>query len=236
MNINFTHTPMLSLHNITVSVKTGFRQTNKEILSWFNLNIERGQICAFVWKNGAGKTTTLQTIMGFIKQSDWKIQKNFQKIWYSADNTQLYDHLSAVQHIKLLGKLWWLSSQMIKKQEEKLLKLAGLEEYKEKKVWSYSLGMKKKLWLTLSLIHDPECIVWDEPFNGLDPLARKNIKDCIKILQMEWKTLLFSTHMLSDIQDIATHIAIIHNGKMLEHKSLAEIPDNIEQYFLQKIQ
>ena len=225
---------MFKVTDLKVTIKTWFRQKPQEILTWVNLHIEKGQIHAFLWTNGSWKTTTLQAILGFIKSKYWTITRLQENtiIGYAPDNTHFYEDLTWLQHIHLLGKFGKKTATFTLENANQLIQKLGLEKAKHQKVKNYSLGMKKRLWLTISLLHNPDFIVWDEPMNGLDPLGRSLVKQIISELKQEGKTVLFSTHILSDVQDLATHFAILHQGKIAKSWDINSLANTLEQEFL----
>ena len=214
------------------------------ILKNLNLKVEKNQIFGFLWLNWAGKTTTINTILWNIKKKNWeiklfwnKIDKNtIKRIWYSPDEAIFYDHLTWIEHLNFFGKLWSTNKETIKERSENLLKKLWLEFAKNRKVSKYSKWMKQRLAVAISLINEPELLLWDEPMSGLDPLGRKLIKDLMLDLKNQWKTIFFSTHILSDVQELADEFAIIHEWKILVTEKVKNLKNNLEDFFISQIQ
>ncbi|USN57557.1 MAG: ABC transporter ATP-binding protein [Candidatus Peribacteria bacterium] len=141
-------------------------------------------------------------------------------IGYAPDTTQLFPYLTGYEQMKLVWDLHQSEvkkprSQEAKKHLSSLLEQVGLDADNTTRVAKYSAGMKKRLGLAMSLVGDPDFLIWDEPMAGVDPLGRITIKNVINHLKSQGKTLLFSTHILSDVEEVANDFAIIHHGRLL---------------------
>lgn len=232
---------ILSLSNLHKSFMTGFANNiKKDILLWVNLELQQGEIYWFLGVNGAWKTTTLNTIMGFhsIDQGQigffWnqRISNSIRKrIWYAPDKTAYFEHLTGRENVMLIGAY----AEIEKNEREsiwlELFEELGLLYAKDNYVHQYSQGMKQRLGLILSLINSPELIIRDEPMSGLDPLWRMIVKQLMKKLQSEQKTILFSTHILSDVQEIADRFWILEKGQILYEKNIDKRSENLEEIF-----
>lgn len=232
---------LLSLHNVHKSFLTGFANNiRRTILSWVTFQIQKWEIYGFLGINGAGKTTTLNSILGFHSIDEGQItffgnhsldNTIRKRLWYSPDKTPYFEHLTGRENVMLIGQY----AEVEKTKKETLwLQLfdeLGLTHAKDSYVQNYSQWMKQRLGLILSLINDPELIIRDEPMSGLDPLGRIVVKDLMKRLQSEWKTIIFSTHILSDVQEIADRFGILSWWKIVYESTMDEVRGNLEEFF-----
>ena len=230
------------------NVKKTYRRYNllgKEItkfpaLNGLNLNLDKGQIYGFLGPNGAGKTTTIKCIVGileadsgdiFIEGENIKDNQTFfkKKIGFLPEQVGLYGTLTANESLELYGGFYNLTDDEIRKRSKNLLSKLGLEKDANRKVNEYSLGMKKRLALSIALINEPELLVLDEPTSGLDPRGVKALRIVLKDLNKKGLTILLSSHVLSEVQEICTHVGIINEGKIIREESIKEITKEIEK-------
>ncbi len=233
----------LEVSNLKKIFYQNFKES--EVLKWVNIQIENWQIYWFLWPNGSWKTTTLKCILWFLKYHDWKVEilwkdptqdiSVFKKIWYSPESAYFYDHLNWIEFLIFMWQLSWLNKQEAELNWLDLLEKLWISFAKLKLVKSYSKWMKQRLWLAASLINDPEIIFWDEPMSGLDPLGRVVVKDLMKNLKSQGKTIFFNTHILSDVQEISDKFWIINNWQIIYEDSTKNIHPNLEELFKEKI-
>lgn len=190
---------------------------NVPVLKNANLQIGKGEVCVIAGRNGAGKSTLLQTVLGMlpgytgtinvIGEDIKKSKKWMQKISYLPEKFQLYPQLTVFENIEFFT--------MLKKGHmddlEKVLQLTGMDKHKDKKANELSKGMLQRLGLSLAFLGDPELIILDEPTSGIDPYGRAEIIDIIHSLNKVGKTVVFSSHHLSEIKRVGTHVIMIEN-------------------------
>lgn len=199
-----------------------------------NLNIPEGAIYGFVGPNGAGKTTTMKIMSGlltatggevFIDNTD--VVKNplalKEKIGYMPDFFGVYDNLKVSEYMDFYEGAYYIPYNERKELTESLLELVDLSEKKEEYVDSLSRGMKQRLCVARCLIHDPKVVILDEPASGLDPRARIELKEILKQLRQMGKTIIISSHILSELSEMCTHVAIIDRGKIMISGSMADV-------------
>ena len=201
------------------------RYGNKTVVNDLNMNINKGDIYGFLGQNGAGKTTTLRMIMGLIQSTAGEIEvfgskldqkdqnKIMERIGVIIEYPGFYLNLTAEENLEIHRRLMGMGN---KESIEEALAIVGLLEAKDQKVKGYSLGMKQRLGIARAILHHPEFLVLDEPLNGLDPVGIKEIRQLFLDLSKQGITILISSHLLSEIEQIATRIGIIHNGNLLE--------------------
>ena len=203
-----------------------------------DFDLEKGSMCALLGPNGAGKSTTIGMICGLVVPTEGSVCFNGNKVTRSSleyrsrigvvsQHTNLELDLSAYQNLKIHALLYNMPNKLSEKRIEDLLKLAGLYERKDNRVRSYSGGMKRKLQIIRSLLHDPQLLILDEPTVGLDPASREAIWDLILFLNKEGKTILFSTHYMEEAQRYARRVAIIHQGEIIRDGSSRSLIDKL---------
>jgi bacitracin transport system ATP-binding protein len=190
-----------------------------------NMNIAAGDIYGFLGQNGAGKTTTMRMIMGLIKPTSGSVElfganvsddmsKAFERIGSIIEYPGFYPNLSGAENLEIHRRLMGMSN---KECIEEVLSTVGLSDVKNQRVKSYSLGMKQRLGLARALLHHPELLILDEPTNGLDPAGMKEIRQLfLNLSKQRGITFLISSHLLSEIEQMATKIGIIHQGSLIE--------------------
>ena len=206
--------------------------TKIESVKDLSFSMEQGEIIGFVGHNGAGKTTTIKMIMGFIKPTSGEIsvfgkkpgeREVKSKIGFLPERPYFYSELTAMEVLKYFGRLSGINSRILTEKAENVLKKVGLFEDRNRKLASYSKGMLQRIGLAQAIIHDPELVIMDEPMSGLDPIGRKEVKDIIRGLKKDGKSVIFSSHILSDIENLSDRVLIIEHGKLKSFGTLHEI-------------
>jgi len=200
----------------------------EQAVSNINLKIRKGEIYGFLGPNGAGKTTTIRMLLGLMKPSSGTI-KIFQKdvtkdrinilakVGSLVENPSYYPHLTAYENLEALRKILGVPKSRI----DEVLAIVRLKDAANKKVKGFSLGMKQRLGIAASLLHNPELLILDEPTNGLDPSGIIEIRNLIKRLPSEYgMTIIISSHLLSEIDQMATQVGIVSKGKMIFQDSI----------------
>ncbi|HEV2288899.1 MAG TPA: ATP-binding cassette domain-containing protein [Candidatus Acidoferrales bacterium] len=193
-----------------------------------------GEIYGLLGANGAGKTTTLRvlatilaptsgtaTVAGFDVVRD--PQKVRAHIGFLSTATALYDRLTAAETVEYFGRLFGLDDATIARRTNELFKALDMEEFRDRRCAKLSTGMKQKVSIARTLVHDPPVMIFDEPTNGLDVMAARSITDFIRQCREKGKTVIFSTHVMSEVEKLCDRIGIIHNGKMQTEGTLEEM-------------
>ncbi|MGD6850803.1 MAG: ATP-binding cassette domain-containing protein [Candidatus Bathyarchaeia archaeon] len=218
----------VTIQNLTKTFG-GFQALNN-----VSLDIREGEIFGYIGPNGAGKTTTMKILVGLISTfkgtvtiGGYQVQKNKDEIHrllgYLPQAVAFQDWRTIEQALKTFGKLSGLSDQQLGTRVPEVLDLLGLADARYKKVSHLSGGMAQRVGLAQALLHDPKLLVLDEPLGGLDPLSRHQFKDIVLKLSHQGTTILFSSHILSDVQDVANRIGIINHGKIKQVGTLGEL-------------
>lgn len=201
-----------------------------------NLKIDRGNIYGFVGPNGAGKTTTMRIIAGLLTADSGSVYvdkvdalKNSKelksKIGYMPDFFGVYDNLKVMEYMEFYASLYGIVGKEARSLCYELIQLVNLLDQEYSYVDELSRGMKQRLCLARSLVHDPELVILDEPASGLDPRARVEMKSIIKELHLRGKTILISSHILPELAQMCSHIGIIEKGAMVVSGTVDEILD-----------
>ena len=206
-------------------------RSGQPILQQLSLQVPAGSIYGFLGPNGAGKTTTLRLILGLLKKQQGDITlfgkelaghrlEILRKLGSLIEQPSLYLHLTGRENLEVFR----LSYQCPTKRIDEVLDIVKLKDAAGKKAKAYSLGMKQRLSIAIALLHDPELLILDEPTNGLDPSGIIETRELLKTLNREHgKTILVSSHMLAEVEKMATHVGIINKGKLLFQGALQEL-------------
>lgn len=204
---------------------------NRVLFDSFNLNIRANTIHAIIGPNGSGKTTLLRLITGIYQPNEGKININ-GKYAMQLENDYLYDEKTGIENIKIFGKYFNFNiDESLNSYSSQL----GLTEHLSKRVSNYSKGMKRKLSLLIVILMERDIIIMDEPTSGVDPISRIEIRKLIENLKSNGKTIIITSHDLSEIEKCADDISMIKNGKLLFNKDICEIQgQSLEEIFIKE--
>ena len=218
------------------------KQYNKNVvLDNVNITIKKGDIYGLIGRNGAGKTTTFRMIMGLLDITEGKITLNDKKIDYSVtdeigfltEERSLLPSKTVLEQAIYYGVLKGLTEKEVEKRLDKYLEEFNITEYKNKKIKELSKGNQQKIQFMTAVIHNPELVVLDEPFSGLDPVNTELLKNIIIDLVKEEKYVIMSAHQMSTIEEFCSDILILNKGKTVLQGNLREIKD---QYPANRVQ
>ena len=194
-------------------------------LKALDLEIHKGEIFGLLGPNGSGKTTTIKLLLGLLFPTSGRalvfgreatdVAKN-ERLGYLPEESYLYRFLNAEETLDFYGRLFDMPAAVRRKRAAELIDLVGLNWAKRRQLKEYSKGMARRIGLAQALINDPELILLDEPTSGLDPIGTREMKDLILKLKAQGKTVLMSSHLLADVQDVCDRIAILHQGELKE--------------------
>ena len=218
----------------------------KKALNDVSFSVKDGEIFAFIGHIGAGKTTMIKSIIGILDFQEGDILINNKSIKkdpiackldmaYVPDNPDLYENMKAIDFINFVLDMYDIPSDTRKEKIEKYAKLFELEDKLTDDIASFSHGMKQKVALIAALAHDPKVLIMDEPFVGLDPKAVYDIKEIMKQMAKDGKTIFFSTHILDVAEKLCSRVAIIKNGQIVKIGKMNDIKgdESLEQVFLE---
>ena len=207
-----------------------------EILNHLNMTVYQKDIYGFIGQNGAGKSTTMKIIMSLIKETQGQLelfdsldnQINRSRIGAIIENPAFYPYMTAYENLK-----YYVQYKGIVEINsiEKVLKMVGLENVRKKKYKNYSLGMKQRLGLALALINNPDLLILAEPLNGLDPQGIVELREILSHLNKKYGiTMLISSHILDELEMIATRYGFIHQGQMIEEITAEKLQEKLKKY------
>lgn len=199
------------------------------------LSVERGEVFGFLGPNGAGKTTSIKMLLGLVRPTsgsasllgrpitDGSVRS---KVGFLPEHFRFHDWLTAAEFLTLHGQLFGLSQAVLSKRLEELLELVGLTPFASQQLRTFSKGMLQRIGLAQALINDPELVILDEPTSGLDPLGTAWMKELIRDLRKQGKTVLMCSHRLDDVQDVCDRIAILYNGDLQELGAVSKLVED----------
>lgn len=218
----------------------------KKVLKNISFKIEGGEIFAFIGHNGAGKTTMIKCIMGILDFEEGDILVDNKSIKeepleckrimaYVADNPDLYENMRAIDFINFICDMYEVSEAIRRENTLKYAKMFEIEDKLNDDISSFSHGMKQKIALIAALAHNPKVLIMDEPFVGLDPKAVYDMKEIMRNMAKDGKTIFFSTHILDVAEKLCDRVAIIKDGTIVKVGKMKDIKgdESLEQVFLE---
>ena len=222
---------------------------SKVAVNNLNLHVKKGELFGFLGPNAAGKTTTIKLLTGFLKPTrgsafiaGYDVQKDYITVKgllsYIPDAPYLYERLTAMEFLRFVSEIYLLDDHEAEEKRESLLEFFDLKEYSEILIEEYSHGMRQKLVIIATLIHNPQLIIVDEPMVGLDPKTVKLVKGMLKQSSRDGRTIFMSTHTLSLAEEICDRIGIIDKGNLIaigtmdELRKKSGIDGRLEEIFL----
>lgn len=222
------------MHKMNVLEISGLEKRfgEKQVLRGVELTVPEKKVYGFVGRNGAGKTTTMKITLGLLEADAGNVKvcgesvhygntKTNRFIGYLPDVPEYYSFMTPMEYLKFCGEITGLSAKEIKTRSEEMLRLVGLGEEK-RRIKGFSRGMKQRLGIAQALLGKPKLLICDEPTSALDPLGRKEILDVL-VAAKEETTILFSTHVLSDVEHICDEMALLNDGKIVMQGSIEDV-------------
>jgi len=215
----------------TVDVQKKYN--DHKVLHGVNLIVEEKEVYGLLGPNGAGKSTFLNIIVNLITDYEGSIkifgeeisQENLSNIGFVPQELSIYEDLSALQNVKFFGSLYKLRDELLDERCKEALEMVGLWEHRKKKPITFSGGMKRRLNIACSIVHNPKLIILDEPTVGIDPQSRNYILDSIKTLNKNGATIIYTSHYMEEVEAICSKVAIINAGQIVENGTIAEIKE-----------
>lgn len=218
----------------------------KKVLKNISFKIEGGEIFAFIGHNGAGKTTMIKCIMGILDFEEGDILVDNKSIKeepleckrimaYVPDNPDLYENMKAIDFINFICDMYEVPENIRRENTTKYAKMFEIEDKLNDDISSFSHGMKQKVALIAALAHNPKVLIMDEPFVGLDPKAVYDMKEIMRDMAKDGKTIFFSTHILDVAEKLCDRVAIIKDGTIVKVGKMKDIKgdESLEQVFLE---
>jgi ABC-2 type transport system ATP-binding protein len=230
-----------------------WRRPKVKAVDAVSFNVTRGEVFGLLGPNGSGKSTTLKMLLGLLRPTAGDIRvlgmlpsavRVKSEIGYVPEETYLHRFLSARETLTFHGRLYGLGGRDLRSRTDELLEMVGLAHVADRTIGEMSKGMMRRVALAQALINDPQLLILDEPTSGLDPVGRRQVKDLIIALGRRQKTILLTSHLLAEVEDVCTRIAILFNGRihaegrvqdLLQGKD-GDVAMRLEAYFLDIIQ
>ena len=206
----------------------------RKVVDNISFDVDKGDVVGLIGPNGAGKSTTMKMIMKLISKDSGEIElgagKNFvEKVGFATESSAFYEYLSGFDNLMLIAKLY---DDVPEEKVRDIIKFVGLSDHIEKKVKTYSTGMRQRLGLARALLNNPELLILDEPTNGLDPYGMKDIYEILeKLAREDGVAILISSHLLHDIEKICNKVVMINEGKLLFSGDINDLGEGLEDSY-----
>jgi ABC-2 type transport system ATP-binding protein len=223
---------VVEIRNLTKVFRDFWRRPKVRAVDDLSLDIAAGEVFGVLGPNGSGKSTTIKLLLGLLNPTsgsvsvfgrppdDVEMKKN---IGYLPEESYLYSYLSPRETLDFYGRLFDMGGATRRERIDQLLQMTGLTHAADRAVGEFSKGMARRVGLAQALINDPRLVVLDEPTSGLDPIGCRQVKDLILALAKRGKTVILSSHLLADVEDVCDRVAILYNGKIRAHGRLGEL-------------
>lgn len=247
--------PVIVAHGLHKQFRDFWRRPKINAVQDVSFEIRPGEVFGLLGPNGSGKSTTIKMILGLLHPTRGELRvlgrdprdvRTKARIGYLPEESYLYPYLTAEETLDFYGRLFDIDRRERHRRIEQLLEMIGLRHARDRRVGEFSKGMMRRIGLAQALINDPDLVILDEPTSGLDPIGCRQIKDLILTLARRGKTVLMSSHLLADVEDVCDRVMILYNGKiqamgpirdLLEVRTQARIylPPNVDANTMRRI-
>jgi ABC-2 type transport system ATP-binding protein len=223
---------VLEVKGLTKTFVLGLFRKKVEAVRGVDFAVEKGEIFGILGPNGAGKTTTIKAVLGLIFPTSGSVRlfgkespgpDEMRRLGYLPENPYVYQYLKAHEFLDLCGRLCGMDQKTRKRRADEMIAKVGLTHAVDRPIGRFSKGMTQRIGLAQALLHDPELIILDEPMSGLDPIGRKEVRDLILEERAQGKTVVFTSHILSDVEMLCDRVAIVAQGKVTAYGALSEL-------------
>ncbi|NIQ13749.1 MAG: ATP-binding cassette domain-containing protein [Candidatus Dadabacteria bacterium] len=231
---------MLEVKELVKSFHSDFLRKKTKVLNEVTFDVREGEVFGFIGPNGAGKTTTFKSILGYIPIDSGNISimnKSYldvsvkSKIGYLPENPYFYDYLTGEELLRYMGNLHSINKENLDKRIELLLNKVKMGHARKMQLRKYSKGMLQRIGIAQALINDPDFLILDEPMSGLDPVGRREIIDLILEKKERGKTVILSSHILSDVETLCDRVGVIFQGKIVKLGNLSDLLSDTESIY-----
>jgi len=235
------HEPIILAEDLTKTFRDFWRRPKVQAVRGISFEVRPGEIFGLLGPNGSGKSTTLKLILGLLYPTRGRLRvlgrsprdvKTKARLGYLPEESYLYPYLTPEETLNFYGDLFDLAAGEKRERLEQLLDMTGLRHARRRPVGEFSKGMARRIGLAQALINDPDLVVLDEPTSGLDPVGCRQVKDLLRALARRGKTVLLSSHLLADVEDVCDRIAILYNGQVQAMGSIHELLEEAERFRL----
>lgn len=223
---------VIEVRGLEKTFQVGFWRKKVHAVRGIDFEVRRGEIFGLLGPNGAGKTTSIKSILRLIFPTAGTIRlfgstspssDARRLLGYLPESPYVYQYLRAHEFLDLCGRLCGLSADERAKRSDELISRVGLAHAVDRPIGRFSKGMLQRIGLAQALLHDPELLILDEPMSGLDPIGRKEVRDLILEERRRGKTILFTSHILSDVERLCDRVALVHRGKITAYGALTDL-------------
>src|SRR5256885_9641667 len=222
----------IAVEGLTKVFPVPFRRQSIVAVRDLNLRIEAGEVYGLLGPNGSGKSTTLKIILGLVSPTrgrteifgrDSRLVESREAVGFPPENPYFYKYLTGAETLRFFGRLCGMTGATLKSRVDELIDLVGLNKARDRRLGTYSKGMLQRIGLAQTLIHDPRLVVLDEPTAGVDPAGSREIRDLIMDLKRRGITVLLSSHLLAQAQEICDRVGILAGGVLVREGHLQEL-------------
>lgn len=233
--------PIITIKDLRMNYGDG-----EDILKGINLEVYPGQIIGYIGPNGAGKSTTVKILLGIINKYRGEVKifgENIlenrvdykRRIGYVPETAEIYESLTTHEYLTFLGEIYGMDSEKTEAKALRLMELFGIKEHYHSRISSYSKGMKQKLLIISSMIHNPDILFLDEPLGGLDANSVMIFKEILALLAKQGKTIFYSSHIMEIVEKISDRILLINNGQIVADGTFEELKEKSMEGSLEQI-
>ena len=221
--------PAIQATDLRKTFRDFWRRPRVEAVRGISFSVPAGQVFGLLGPNGSGKSTTIKMVLGLLFPTEGSLEvlgssprsvAAKSRIGYLPEESYLYPHLTPLETLGFYAKLFRLPSAVARERIEQLLGMIGLSHARNRPVGEFSKGMARRIGLAQALLNDPDLVILDEPTAGLDPQGTRQVKDLILALAARGKTVLLTSHLLADVEDVCRQVAILFNGRILAQGTL----------------
>jgi len=222
----------VSIKNLTKVFPMPWKRERLVAVRDVSLDVEEGEVFGLLGPNGCGKSTTLKVLLGLVTATSGSAtvfgydSRDFparREVGFLPENPYFYKFLTAMETIRFYGKLCGLSGRALTERANELLALVGLEDARDRRVGTFSKGMLQRIGLAQAIVQDPRLVVLDEPTAGVDPVGSRQIRDLILGLKSRGMTVLLTSHLLEQVQEVCDRVGIMARGQLIRHGKLEDL-------------